>query len=57
MILSILKGWQRRVHGWYPYRDANPVRTSTGRVAFAQGPATSLNPYWIKTDGVEMLIS
>ncbi len=30
----------------------NPVRTSTGRVAFAQPPATSLNPYGIKTDEV-----
>ena len=31
----------------------NPVRTSTGGVAFAQPLAVSFNPYGIKTDEVE----
>jgi hypothetical protein len=33
-----------------PIGMQNLLRTSTGGVAFAQPPATSLNPYGIKTD-------
>ncbi len=35
-----------------PIGMRNPVRTTTGGVAFAQGPATSFNPCGIETDEV-----
>jgi hypothetical protein len=36
-----------------PIGMQNLLRTSTGGVAFAQPPATSLNPYRMKTDDVK----